>query len=87
MNCVLLPHTVVFERNKLSEWYYYSSKKSEFKKKKMVDLTAVLAKFKSFKKEGEVVAAFYHYEAAKAADKLPEITVEYFTAGELGRPG
>lgn len=55
------------------------------KKKRKFDIQKILSKFKTFKKEGEVVAIFLHREIAKTLAESSSITIQYFTKDELGR--
>lgn len=84
VNCVIVPHTIIFDRNKPIEWFYFSLSEAEMKKKPKIDIQKIISKFKSFKKEGEVVAAFFQREVQKSMQDSSAITVQYFTGNELG---
>jgi len=83
LSCVQIPLTIVFEHNIPSEWYFYSQKDSDIKKKIRFNTDDIIKRFRRMKKRGEVIAIFYHKEP-KGSDK-PVITMELFTMEELGK--
>lgn len=84
MNCVHIPITVVFDRNKPIEWYFYSKKESELKRKRKFDIDAIIERFSRLKKKGTVVAEFLHKQMDVTNSKTL-ITIELLTQEELGR--
>lgn len=68
--------------NKPSEWYFFSKKLREIKRKKKIVYGEILERFKRLKKKGPVVAEFYHKQPEK--EQTATITQEFFTIQELG---
>lgn len=82
VNCVRIPHTIVFDRNKVTDWYFFSKQEKELKKKKRYTNEEVLRIFSKGKKAEAVVATFLHKEP-HTSEKLT-ITIQYMTISELG---
>ena len=82
LTCIVIPHTIIFENNKITAWYLYDGKAKVIIKKKRLNNSEIKDVFKRIKKNGEVVATFYHRSQSEV--EYQSVTAEFLTKEQIG---